>query len=454
MRSARDRCAAASASPKRSANRASSRSCSTRYAPRSGAVVGSGPSKIGLSSSPEEYGCPYSGMPSPSRSDAANHQSCERRIVASCSRAHSSARLDLEHLRECPGRERRLGERHGRRRVGDRRAGAAQVLAVARRQVVARREHAVLVHDVGQLPVGAREPEGELELLPRELGVAVAQPDRDEVGVPLPEADVADLRWHHGAGVAERRQLDDVGAEHPPAERGHRLQVARARAGSARTSRARSTRWPRDRRDGRRMPRAGRCGRRRRRSAPPRGASRRARPRRCRAVGRPSTRPRAARPVTADRRESARGPAKPSVAAPPPNSITCGSTRVIGSAAPVASRTTSVSSTRHSSSDRSYSEVCTRTPSPSRNTSRRERGRVNGRLHQVEVLARERGERSGIRGLDTGCAPPRPAAVRTRDAHRPPRPDAAMLFRIRRWPITKAMSIGIVASADAAITSP
>jgi hypothetical protein len=81
------------------------------------------------------------------------------------------------------------------------------------------------VHDIGQLPVGAREPERELELLAREPGVAVAQPDRDEVRVPLPQAHVADLRRNHGPRSGERRQLDDVRAEHPPAERRHRLQV-------------------------------------------------------------------------------------------------------------------------------------------------------------------------------------------------------------------------------------
>ena len=95
-----------------------------------------------------------------------------------------------------------------------------------RREVVAGREHPVLVHDVGKLSVCAREPEGEFELFARELGIAVPQPDGDEVGVPLPEPDVSDLRRHDRPRATERRQLDDVGAEHPPAERGHRLQIA------------------------------------------------------------------------------------------------------------------------------------------------------------------------------------------------------------------------------------
>ncbi len=123
-----------------------------------------------------------------------------------------------------------------------------------------------------------------------------------------------------------------------------------------------------------------------------------------------STRPRSrlARAPT-DRERS--WPAKLIVAAPPPNSITCGSTRVIGSASPVASRTTSVSSTRHSASERSYSEVCTRTPSPSRNTSRRERGRVNGACtrSRCSPASAARAAASGV--SIRRCAPPRPAAA-------------------------------------------
>ena len=73
--------------------------------------------------------------------------------------------------------------------------------------------------DVWQLPVGALMGEGDPELLERKLRVAVAQPNRDEVGIPLPQPDVADLRWHDGAvepsrGVEGQR----VHAEHPPAE--------------------------------------------------------------------------------------------------------------------------------------------------------------------------------------------------------------------------------------------
>ena len=68
------------------------------------------------------------------------------------------------------------------------------------------------------------------------------------------------------------------------------------------------------------------------------------------------------------------------------------------------------------------------------------------RSHQVEMLAGERGEGSGIRRLQTALrAYSIEGGCRT-GAHRPPRPDAAMLFRIRRWPITKAISIGIVAT--------
>ncbi|BDZ54724.1 hypothetical protein GCM10025870_17970 [Agromyces marinus] len=67
---------------------------------------------------------------------------------------------------------------------------------------------------------------------------------------------------------------------------------------------------------------------------------------------------------------------------------------------------------------------------------------------QVEVLACAcRGGR-GIR------SPHHRALPRADRAHRPPSPDAAMLFRIRRCPITNTMSIGIVEIADAAITSP
>ena len=133
--------------------------------------------------------------------------------------------LDLEHLAQRPRGERRLGERHGSTRIRRLRARATQRRPVRLRQVVARGEHALLVHDVGELAVLAREPERELELLPGELRVAVTQADREEVRVPLPESDVADLRGHDRPSALERGQLHDVRAEHPPAEGRHVPQI-------------------------------------------------------------------------------------------------------------------------------------------------------------------------------------------------------------------------------------
>ena len=75
-----------------------------------------------------------------------------------------------------------------------------------------------------------------------------------------------------------------------------------------------------------------------------------------------------------------------------------------------------------------------------------------GPLHQ-DARARQR-ERRALEVEVAGC-PVGGAQVHVRcRTHRPPSPEAAMLFRMRRWPITNAISIGIVATADAAITSP
>ena len=324
--------------------------------------------------------------------------------------------------------------------VRDRGPGTAQVLPVARRQVVARGEHAVLVHHVGQLPVGAREPEGELELLPREFRVAVAQADRDEVRVPLPEADVADLRRHDRTRTPERRELHDVGAEHPPAEGGHRLQVVAHDAGSGRTSRSHSASlaasvaaWASDAA----APTVRSAATSNRTAVVAPGAS-------SGALGRrPGSRPLDRRAAPRRRREAdgeRRRAGEAERHEPPPNSTRCGSTprdrqgRTVGVAhhqrlehAAVVERPLVLR--------RVHAHAVALPEDEEARARQRER-----RLHEVEVVAGERHRRA-------------PAASGVR-RHRPPRPDAAMLFRMRRCPITNAMSIGIVASADAAITSP
>ena len=64
--------------------------------------------------------------------------------------------------------------------------------------------------------------ERDAQLLAGEAGIAVAQPDRHEVGVPLPQAHVADLRGHDGA-VQPGWGVEDEGVhpEGPPREAGH-----------------------------------------------------------------------------------------------------------------------------------------------------------------------------------------------------------------------------------------
>lgn len=78
------------------------------------------------------------------------------------------------------------------------------------------------MHDVGQLAGGAGVGERDAQLLAGEAGIAVAQPDRHEVGVPLPQAHVADLRGHDGA-VQPGWGVEDEGVhpEGPPREAGH-----------------------------------------------------------------------------------------------------------------------------------------------------------------------------------------------------------------------------------------
>ncbi len=115
-----------------------------------------------------------------------------------------------------PEQQRWLGQRHLRTEI----AGALflQPPLVRGRQVASVGQHPGVVDDVGQLAVRSLRLGDQTDLVARQFGMAVPQPERDEVGIPLPGADIAEQRRHHRQPLRVRPQPHRVQPQRAPAQ--------------------------------------------------------------------------------------------------------------------------------------------------------------------------------------------------------------------------------------------
>ena len=329
--------------------------------------------------------------------------------------------VGVEHLLGGPSGQRRLGERHPG--AAGRGAALPQPLLVPRRQVVAGGQHPLVVHHVGQLSVGAGELQRQRDLLPGQAGVAVPQADRDEVGVPLPQRDVPQLGRHHRPGVAGHPQMDDVRPQHPPAVVGHRLQIGThprtpgepLRPGGPRALKVGLV--------------AGGLGDRKARTAP-------------------GEAPSGAQPVPAGlagRRLVGHRQLRVAAHAERVRAAEAERRRPAGELDPVRQRRTD--------RQRTPSRVHHGQPAQQQAVGDPPLVLRGGHLEPAGLPGQHQqpGARRGER--DLGQVELQPFGV-DQCGHRPPRPELAIEPMILRWPITKAISIGIVAIAEAAITRP
>ena len=329
------------------------------------------------------------------------------------------ARFSLHHLADRPGGQRRLGQRHPDA-LGHR-AGLVQPRQVARRQVVAGGQHPEVVHHVRQLAVLTREPQHQGELLAGQCRIAVPQPERDEVGIPLPQRDVAQPGGHHRPGVAGGRQVQGVRAQHPPAQGGHRLQVG-----------------PHHRAPGEPRPPL--------RPGPLQVPG---------VVGlgdHPQVLHRPGEPAALLQRQPPRQPGRGAV-----HHLQPGVAAQAEGLPRQAERggATELDPVRQHRADRQRTPVRPHHPEPLQQQALLEVPLVlRGRDPQPAVRAGHHQQPGAGGGEgDLGEVDQRPG-LGGQVGHRPPSPELAIELMILRWPITKATSIGIVAIAEAAITRP